>query len=300
MEVKALRGLTASPLSVTKLAQAIGKKQPTATEVLRRLAEKGIVTLTRMGMQKVARVADTKHAVLLRDILQKEVYIPWESLLSYSSMDVLFDAVSNGSTLGRLPKVTLWRTLRNLMAHGILVETDGKCSINDRHRELAEFVKEFQSYLASKLVERVAPKQAVVVWRSGFEFILRVPLGIKVDEEQFQRTALSRFAEFSVPLISDYDYYFHGQSKDLSLEGVVLHALLIERNNLGYITYSLILMRKNMHRINEQKLIAKAEALGLEKQVGAMLHFLKTKERVQGATLPTFEEFAAKASEYGV
>jgi hypothetical protein len=74
----------------------------------------------------------------------------------------------------------------------------------------------------------------------------------------------------------------------------------MEPNNVRYTTYALLLLRKVHKQIDVTYLQKEAERYGLKNQIDAMLQFLETHIRPEGQSLPSWDEFALKAEDYGV
>jgi len=86
----------------------------------------------------------------------------------------------------------------------------------------------------------------------------------------------------------------------LRLEDILLHTLLIEPKNVRYVTYALLLLKKIEGCIDRLYLQQEAERLGLSDEVNALLQFLEKRKRLSEQALPSWNEFAIKAKDYGV
>jgi len=75
---------------------------------------------------------------------------------------------------------------------------------------------------------------------------------------------------------------------------------LIEPNNVRYVIYSLLLLKKYKEKIDRGYLIREAQKYELDTQIEGMLQFLETHTPQKDLTLPTWEEFEAKARDYKV
>ena len=293
-ELIALKEIIQSPISISALARRIRKSQPTATEVVKQLQTGGFVTVERVGMRKLVRMSQAKHAQLLRDMMLANAHVPWESLLAFSQMLPLLRF--EGPAPASVSKTTEWRTLRNLMAHGIVSKDDRGIKINPKFSKVAEFTHEFSSYVNS-MVAAKSSEAAVIIWASGSQFIMRVPEREKIQDKRFKPTATTALPRYGVPLISHVKYYYYSPIRSgLKAEDVLLHTLLVD--GVTNVIYALILLVKA--KINREQLLRKAEMLNLKDQVKGMLKFLDTHERQVDATLPRWSEFKQKASEYGV
>jgi len=304
-EFQLLTELAKGSSTVSKLAKKIGKSQPLVTLLWRKLQEKGLATATRKGMTKTIQLSDIKHSILLRDLLVRRPDVPWEKLLADSNLPILIASLEEVSLQEirektQVSEITLWRRLRNLMAHGLVTEADGIYRVSPRWQTLSDFLLEYSAYALSQIAKE-ASAQAVILWHSGFEFLMRTPAGTEIEETHFHPTATSKLHEYGIPLLSDYEYYFYSRGKSrLSVEDVSLHTLLAERGSLRYIMYSLLLMKKCRKELDIQYLLGESEKLALRNQVEGMLRFLDKGEIMPGVTLPSNEEFSERAKEYGV
>ncbi|MFH0849128.1 MAG: helix-turn-helix domain-containing protein [archaeon] len=293
-ELQTLKELAHSSSSISDLAKSIRKSQPTATATIERLQEKGFVDVQRRGMRKFVKISQTRHAQLLRELMLMHPHVPWHLLLSHSQIFPLLRI--GGASHTAVSRATEWRAFRNLMAHGIISKTDNAIQVNPRFSKVREFIHEFSSFMNSRLASQVS-EAAAIVWASGPQFIIRVPQGTKIKDKRFKPTATSALPYYGVSLISDREYYFFSpKGGRLRPEDIALHTLLL--NGVINATYVLVLMLKA--RINRTILVQKAEIVGLRAQVDAMLRFLDSHETQANAVLPSWNEFAEKAREYGV
>jgi hypothetical protein len=165
---------------------------------------------------------------------------------------------------------------------------------------LADFLKEYERYFVNKIAKTLS-ENSVILWQKGMDFLVRAPNSVVAPSRDFQKTATSIFADYDLPLFSEFDVYFYSTTKErIKPEDAVLHTLLIEPGNVRYSTYALLLLKKTEKQIDKAYLIREAERLGLENQVVGMLEFLQTHIRPEGQLLPTWDEFAEKAHDYGV
>lgn len=302
-ELELLKQVAESSSSVSELGKRLGKSQPRTSVILKKLQEKGLVNVRRRGMSKLVEFDDTKHAILMRNLLLRYAHIPWENLLSFSSFTIL-NSIVHGLTEQKLEdarsKVTLWRHLRNLMAHGIVIQEDNNYKINPRYKALINFFEEYNSYMIQQLAHE-ASDQASIIWQNFIEFLIRVPYQDRVRKPNFHLTGISAFAKYGINIISDYDYYFYtNRKRKLSKEDYALHTLLIEKGNVTYVTYTLLFIKKLREELHKSYLLKEAQRFGLKKQVNAMLLFLARKKPPANVVLPSWAEFKQKAEQYNV
>jgi len=268
---------------------------------LKKLLQKGIIQIIGRGPNKRIYFDSSKHASLFRELLLIYDHIKWENILPNRAIEILFQASNNSEMSYRnFSKVTFWRHVRNLKAYGILESDNNRYSINPRFSTLKEFLIEYQRFLINTLVRSVS-ESAVILWQKDFECLIRTPKNLVVLKKKFLRTATSRLHDFSIPILSDFDIYFYSKNKDtIQIEDIILHTLLIDRDNVRYVLYSLLLLKKKWKRIDEEYLLREAQKLDLGLQINAMFQFLRTHGRRKGLTLPSWKEFIAKAKEYEV
>ncbi|MCL5949954.1 MAG: hypothetical protein M1490_05700 [Candidatus Bathyarchaeota archaeon] len=266
---------------------------------LKKLQQKGIIQTAAEGNQKTAYFSETKHASLLRELLLSYDYMDWENILSGKSIEILFQTLDDGD-LSNFSGATLWRYLKELKARGIITETPKGYQINTRFSMIGDFLREYARYFVNK-ISKALSENSVILWQRNMEFIVRAPNSAKAPSGDFHKTATSIFADYNLPLFSEFDVYFYSTKKEtIKPEDAILHTLLIEPGNVRYSTYSLLLLKKTEKQIDKTYLIREAEHIGLETQIESMLEFLQTHIRPEGQPLPTWSDFAEKARDYGV
>ena len=302
LEIRILRQLAKGKHSLSDIRKNLLIGSSLLSYNLKKLFQKGIIQIIGRGPNKRIYFDSSKHASLFRELLLIYDHIKWENLIPSLAIEILFQASNNSEMSYRnFSKVTCWRHVRNLKAHGILESDDMMhYSINPRFSILKELLIEYQRFLINTLVKSVS-ESAVILWQKDFECLIRTPKSLVVPKKNFFRTATSRLHDFSIPILSDFDIYFYSKNKDtVQIEDVILHTLLIDRDNVRYALYSLLLLKKKWKRIDEEYLLREAQKLDLGLQVNAMFQFLRTHGRRKGLTLPSWEEFIAKAKEYEV
>jgi hypothetical protein len=199
-----------------------------------------------------------------------------------------------------ISKATLWRHLRKLKAHGILQQTKNGYRINPRFSTLIEFLNKYQRFIINMIARKISD-EAVILWQRDFEFLVRAPKTIQTTQKNFQRTATSLLTSMGIPIFTEFDIYFYSKKKkSIKTEDIILHMLLIEPNNIRYVTYSLLLLKKNREKIDIEYLKKQAQKYDLDSQIKGMLSFLETHAPQNGLPLPTWPEFETKAKEYEV
>lgn len=290
-ELSILSELAEKPRSISEVARLVGKSQPAASAAIGRLRRKGFVTVKRSGMRKLVEIGDAKHAQILKELMQTYHHVPWHSLLAYSQLMPLLGESIPPSVMSR---VTQWRTMRSLMAHGIVIKDKNGIKLNPRFGRLAELGQEYWRFYNAKMATSL-PHDAAIVWTSGPEFIVRVPGRTRITDKRFKPTATTVLPRYGIRLISKFDYYYYTPfRRKLRVEDIVLHTICID--GLANTLYAMILMAKT--KPDTEYLRCHAERLGLHTKVDSILHLFATREASPG--LPSWQELAEKARDYGV
>ena len=300
-EIRILRELAKGKCSLLEIEKSLSLKPALVSHNLKKLLKKGLILTIREGNRKYAYFNDTKHALLLRDLLTSFDNIDWQNILTGKTIEILFQALTTSEgNQTKFSKATLWRRLKNLKARGIITHDKKGYNINPRFSVLIDFLSEHQKFFAYKLAHTISDN-SVILWQEDMEFIVRAPKNAKPPSKSFHKTATSIFYEYDLPLFSESDIYFYSTTKEtIRPEDAVLHTLLIEPNNVRYTTYALLLLKKTEQKIDRKYLLQEAEKLGLENQINSMLQFLKTHTQTKEQALPTWNEFITKTKDYKV
>jgi len=299
-EIQILRELAKGRRSLSDIEESISLKPALLSYNLKKLLKKGLIKTTEQGNRKYVYFNDTKHASLLRDLMISYDYIDWQNILTGKTIEILSRMLNNfKSHIAEFSRATLWRSLKNLKARGIIHNEKGY-GINPRFSILIDFLKEYQKFFANKLASTIS-ENSVILWQEDMEFLVRAPKNAKPPCESFHQTATSIFHEYNLPLFSEFDIYLYSTNKKtIRTEDAILHTLLIEPNNVRYTTYALLLLKKTEQKINKTYLLQEAERLGVKNQIASMLQFLKTQTQTKEQALPTWNEFITKARDYKV
>lgn len=300
-EIKALREVSMDKATISELHNRLLMSESGASVLVKRLEEKSMVSVKRVGMKKFVEMNDSKHAILVKELLQTYSHIPWENLLSDSSLLVLFEILNNKKhgLEDYVSKRTVFRHLSRLAEHGIIKENKGEYMINPRYGPLIGFLEEYQSYMVREIIGSIV-EGAVILWQKDLECLIRTSNRV-IESDYLFKTGVSRFADFGIKLITNYDYYFYSKKrKRIRKEDIVLHALLAERDSVRNITYCLIFIKKFEEELESRYLLIEAENFSIRELVEQMLHFLRQKRRRPDEMLPSWSEFVEKAEEYGV
>lgn len=307
LEIKILKEIAKGNHSLPLLIRSLLIKPNLLSYNLKKLLKKRLINFKRKKhyyrkkSRKYVHFSDSKHASLLGELLATYGHIKWENVLSGLGLEILFQVLEDSKiTFESFSKVTFWRYSKDFMALGIIKLDDDGYNITPRFSILMDFLTEYQRFIVSN-VARSLSETSQIFWTKNLEFLVRVPKNTEVVQDGYMRTATSRLNDLGIPILSDFDIYFYSKKKErIRIEDVILHTLLIEKNNVRYVTYGLLLMKKDLLRIDREYLFKEAQRLDLGLQINAMLQFLETKGARRGLTLPTWREFMAKADEYKV
>jgi predicted transcriptional regulator len=306
-EIRILKVLVSGHHSLFLIRKELSIKPSYLSKNLKQLCKKGIIRFQkkkhipkRFKNWKYVYFDKFKHATLLHELLLMYKHIKWEDVLSGLGIEILFHVLDNFKiSFENFSKITFWRYSKEFMALGLLNFDERGYSLNSRFSLLKDFLREYQKYILNKLVRSIS-KEGTILWQKGFDCLIRLPKNSRVTEPRFLKTATSRLGDFGVPIFSNFDiYYYSNKKKTIHKEDVLLHTLLIERDNVRYVTYALLLLKKN-GEIDKKYLLKESQKFELLQQINSMLEFLETKGEKHDYPLPTWNEFLTKALEYGV
>jgi DNA-binding MarR family transcriptional regulator len=163
-ELETLKEIVRSPASISELAKRVRTSQPTMTFMIGRLQKKGFVNVERQGMKKIVTLSQSKHAQLFKQILLEYPHVPWESILAFSGTMPLLRAENVTSV--HASRITEWRALRNLMAHGIVSNNGTEVQASPRFHKVTEFIREYLSFINSTIAVNVS-NVAAISWANG-------------------------------------------------------------------------------------------------------------------------------------
>jgi DNA-binding transcriptional ArsR family regulator len=296
-ELQVLKEIARGNYGLSSIQEKLSVKPSLLTYTLKKLQDKGLIKLANKGIKKQAYLSDTKHAILLKNLLTIYDYVDWENLLRDKAIEILFQVLTEPEKLTDVPRNTLWRYMKDFKSRGIITQ-EGK--VNPQFRSLPEFLEEYQSFFTKKIANELS-ENSVILWQRDMQLLIRTAKSTKPPNGDFHKTAISIFPDYDLPLFSEFDIYFYStKKKTIKPEDAVLHTLLIEPGNVRYSTYALLLLKKTEKQIDKKYLMNEAKRLGLETQIEGMLEFLQTHIRVEGQSLPTWNDFTEKARDYGV
>lgn len=292
MEVRTLLKLKREE-TITELANELGLSIYRTSILVASLKRKGLVKTEKRGKYKIVLLSDAKPVELFKRLVSKFGHMPLDSILSGKSLPLL--AVLKGTPLSAyelcikssLSRSTLYYILNKLSNYGIIGEKDGKYFLVERYRLFHEFAKEFYE-LQNSIKAGEFCKDSAVIWSGVGEFILLTREYKGKDVENFHLTGLERFSDFGMELIGtgQHHYYYCEKVKGLSLEEIIVHALLIDFSPRT-ILYSIVLLLAYKDKINQKKLFKLGRKYDVS--VSELLKYLEGKE-VKKYPYPSMEE----------
>ncbi len=317
--MKNMEGAKANPISRyllgageirVLLAAADGKKDarsisegahlsaPRTYAIVGGLAEKGFLALEREGRTMKISLSDSRHSRSFQMLAASREANP-EIILRDSNLMILLSAMFTPKTRkniaedAHLSEESVRKYARRLMAAGIMYEKNGKMALSPSLPLLAKFLEGYADFINRRIALALS-NNAVVAWERGLEAIVRVPIGEKPDAPE---TALTAMARHGIDIVTDYGYYYVPITKKLDNEDVALHTVLLDPNSTRYVSYALLLLKKE--GFDRKRLLEKGEDYGIRGAATAMAGFLGGKE-VRKHPLPSQEEFAGMCRLYGV
>jgi len=270
------------------------------SRVIARLKEEDLIRTEKVGLSKQVSLSDTKHAALFRKLTIEFSHMPLDELLSGPSLEVL-SAVSfltlknrreiTENSLVSEPSVT--KALEKMKQVGIVQKRGQTYTLPPRFQTMKEFVMEFRSYLNQRTAREFAG-DAVVEWECNTEFIIEC--SIKEEKNGFHLTGVSMFPKFGIPLIASKPHFFYSPfAKELRLEDVIVHSLLVRERNILPI---LLAWKKNEQAIDRRYLEKQGEKFKAKDSVKEVSTYFSSKGVERAAGFPPWNEFLLRAKEY--
>ncbi|NJF25170.1 helix-turn-helix domain-containing protein [Thermococcus sp. Bubb.Bath] len=292
IEVRALLKLKEEK-TITELANKLGLSIYRTSVLVASLERKGLVKTEKRGKYKIASLSEAKPAELFRKLASRFGHMPLDEILSGRNLALL--AVLKHTPLsahelcikGNLSRSTLYYAIDKLSDYGLIGKKDGGYFLMERYELLHGFAVEFYE-LQNSIKAREFSEDSALIWSGVGEFILSMGEYRGKDVGNFHLTGLERFSDFGVDIIGTgrHHYYYSEKAKRLSLEDVIVHALLIDFGPRT-ILYSIVLLLACKGRINQKKLFRLGRKYDVS--VSELLGYLEGKE-VKRYPYPPMEE----------
>ena len=245
-------------LSIHDLSISMNKSESTTSHIVKGLEAKGIVETRRTGMKKIVNISERNHAFTFSEIFKSEQSIPWENILSNSNIAVLMrNETGESSFENGVSSISKWRAVRNLSMYGVYINpTNGHSA---RNRNLSTFLREYSDYISMKHLAEKLPADAAIIWRSGYNCLFKIrDTSVNESKELLDGpiiTALTAAPSYGIQYITRGSYYFYEPGLDkLSLEDVIPHTFLIDKESQNFNTYTILLTLKNKNEVDSKSL----------------------------------------------
>jgi len=287
-EIQMLLALLTEPRSLKQLGEAIGSTYVRASQIARRLLQKGFVART----DGLIGFANTAHAALLKKIAKR---YDMEKLLRDSKENVVLALLSTSDIRGIQERTglsywTIRRSLNKIMETGAVREEDRKYFLAG-DEDLRLFVRLWCEEKQKRLVESYAE----VIYASSDSILKRVP---KAKSAKGSPTAFSVFNRYGVELHPVYEYYVQPE-RELSVEEVLVHALVFSTNPVELTDCAVFYVRN-------RDAIDLARARDVARRFNVVDLAIDLENYVRDLTVPAperflpWDEFAEKARLYGI
>ncbi len=284
--------------SISEIAGESGLDVSTVSKYVSESLKKGngLFQKEREGKRVYVRRAKTSHSLLLQTIVNEFPGWEIEELFSHSSLRIVGfltkpKRVKDIVFLTGLSRQYVMIRLRNFLDVGIVKKKGRKYTLNRDLRAVYDLVKSYSMYMNEKKAKELAG-DSNILWQTGSEFLFKTSEDIQV--EGVEKTAVSRFSGFGLPMILDKNYYFVTH-RELDVRDVILHTVLVDKNSITYNMYACLLYQKE----KPESMMELAEIYGMEEHIQALETFLKSGNRTEDF-LPTWEEYSEIAEEYDV
>jgi predicted transcriptional regulator len=287
------------PKSLSQIAEQLDLSVPAISKCINISIKNnnGLFERRRSGKKVLIQRADTNHAHILGNIFTGFKRQPIVDLLSHNSLrilSVILEREKSAREISHIVQVTREHThkcLTTLARHGIVNKNNLKYKMNPRNKSILEFVRSYYSY-KNLSTARTSADDAVILWERGYEFLFRTSK--KIKKINIRSTAISRFPEFGLPLLTNINYYFHTKRK-MELGDIIIHTVLIDPQSPIYNGYACLLCLKT----NTRDLLKIAKIYDMVEHIDIILKYLETRER-DVPWLLSWSEFEELAKDYGV
>lgn len=299
-EIALLRCLGDGGLPRKEVARITGMLQPELTRLVKSLESKGIISVHKKGISSSIAFSNTKHASILRRVLDEYGHMRLEGILSLASFRVIACLAARPALTREELRVfsgisprTLQTVLMKLREVGIVrVQGRGVYVLSERFAPLRDFAREMMSFSNQRKALSFST-DSIIIWERGPEFMVRSRA--RKEDKDYKLTAFSAFGDYGVPLIQDWHYYYHPVgSWRRTVDEVLLQSMLIRPRDTRENTAILMMWEKNglsrrLNRIREA-----AAKYGLEKALETIVAYLHDPEKNRPPGFPRVRELKEK------
>jgi DNA-binding MarR family transcriptional regulator len=302
-QIKILRLLSVKGYkSVSSLAKKI-KLSPSRTDVLlKELQDFGLVDMKRSGKAVEVHMSTNKHAKTFRRLVTLNPHTRFETILTNQRIRIIVSILRTPKTKLDISLEmdvsvrTIERAISSLMENGIIISDEKVLKFNPQHDGLMEFIKEFISYLNTK----IAGSEVIIIWEHLDEFIIETKESLK--RPGFNLTGYQALEDFGIPLIlgDSWQYMYSPHKNMLRIEDICLHIMMINPRSVRAITYTVMAILRNNEICNWGHMESESKTYHVEKIARNLKKFIKTRGKEKPEGFPAWREIKARAKEYDI
>ena len=282
------------PITITQLSEKLNISTAASFKITEKLTKNGLATKLRNGKNVIINKERTIHAQKLEEIIKLFPRLPLGQILAYSNLTLIATLtyplhIEEIKDILQVSRQWIQKMITILSNFGIITKTNNEYAINPAHHQLQEFAISYYEYINYKHVSTLV-SDAVILWQHGHEFLFKS----KQSLTSVPTTAVTSFAKYDLPLLSDMKYYYYSQ-RTLETADIILHTILIDPRSKTYNGYACLLTQK----IKPSNLVKKARLYNLMDHIQAILYYLKTRKTTE-SFIPNWEDYKNLAHQYGV
>lgn len=268
------------PRQLTQLAEDNGLQLGTARKALNVLEEQGLVATHKEDGNLVASCTANAIPALARSVLFDQPRRDWRKAFHGDRPMLLhvLDQVHHPELTARVcdkSRRAVYYAIETHASRGLLVETEDGYQINPRLASFRELLTEMAKTTAHHRTRQLDP-DARLLWHLGPELLLRSNRDLESDD--VHPGALSRFAEYGVPLMSGESSYVYVATRELDASDAILQALLVDPESRVNRSYAALVYE----RTQPDNLEHKARIYGLQEEARKLVEYVETREQLEG------------------
>ena len=283
-----------APQTSNELAKATFTSQSYLSTSLKNMKKKGFIIKTRNGMQITPQIADTLHALILRDLILSNPQSNLDYITNKGFKILAVLACQNIRTIEELcdasntSYMTLWKYMKKAGEIGLMQHKD-TITISPRYEQVIEFVRAFTKYIHETKARKYAD-DALIKWSCGENYLFETR-----ETLDLQRTGISAFQDFGALFLTPKKLYTSSKEA-LKLEDHLINHILSEgeENTLPL----LITWRLNRDKINSKYIQKKAYRYRILEITDAVQRYLDLKGKEKRDYFINWTEFNDKYREY--
>ena len=197
------------PITITQLSEKLNISTAASFKITKKLIKNGLATKLRNGKNVIINKERTIHAQKLEEIIKLFPRLPLEQILTYSNLTLIATLtyplhIEEIKEVLQVSRQWIQKMITILSNFGIITKTNNEYAINPAHHQLQEFAISYYEYINYKHVSTLA-SDAVILWQHGHEFLFKS----KQSLTSVPTTAVTSFAKYDLPLLSDMKYYYY-------------------------------------------------------------------------------------------